>query len=172
MSVVVYSDKTGVGGSSILVATLVQEATEAAFGGSASTNTAHTRVLDTLGGDHAAMGLTVASNVFTLANAGTYVIEWSSPALASTYHQSYLYSNTATAIVKEGSSEYSASTTLVHTRSVGQVVVTQTGSVAYTLRHHTVAARATDGLGTPTANTTNNPALINIYAQVKITKLR
>jgi len=104
--------------------------------------------------------VTLASNAFTLV-AGTYVIEWSTPAYNVTQHQSRLWNSTDSLILESGTAEFSGTT---QNRSLGVAKFTIAASKALKIQHRCDSTRATDGFGAPA----NYNGMAEIYTIVKI----
>jgi len=138
-------------------------------GGSSSTNTVHTRDLNTLTGDTNFISL--STNQFTL-QAGKYEIEAIAPAYRSDAHQLFLYNVTDSTYDIDGKSMYTnnAQATSVDSALNGQIIISS--SKTYEIRHWVTTAKASNGLGVSSAGGTNNPASNNVYTQVKITKVK
>jgi len=139
-------------------------------GGSASADTVHTRDLTVTEGDFTKFG-SLSSNQFTL-SPGKYFIEARAPAYITERHQIFLYDVTNTSYVKDGESAYSGSVAdgIVATHAEMQHSLSITATTAYEIRHYTISARATDGLGID-ADGSSNPNTYNYFTTVKITKL-
>ena len=139
-------------------------------GGSASADTVHTRDLTVTEGDFTKFG-SLSSNQFTL-SPGKYFIEARAPAYITERHQIFLYDVTNTSYVKDGESAYSGSAAdgIVATHAEMQHSLSITATTAYEIRHYTISARATDGLGID-ADGSSNPNTYNYFTTVKITKL-
>jgi hypothetical protein len=106
----------------------------------------------------------LSSDQFTL-GAGTWLIEWSAPALGTDGHQSFLYNVTATAEVRRGTSEFSDNAQFIQTRSRGAAVVVLTASAAFEIRHRCGVTQATNGLGAKANFSTE------VFTRVEITKV-
>ena len=134
-------------------------------GGSAlAANTWHTRTLTNIQGSS---WLTLSSNQFTLAGAGTYLINFRSPGFQIGQFRSGLYDITNSEFVTYGSSNYANEGGYeTNFYSEGSHIATQTGNVTYEIRiiHHIGPAtnhsygQAT-GLGVP-----------EIYTSVEVIK--
>jgi len=115
--------------------------------------------------------VSISSNQFTLANAGTYTIYWRSPALMVEYHISRLYDVTNTTAYP-GSSEYSYQDGAT-THSVGEERLTISGSTVFEIQHYCNStqsgewARGTksgyNGSGGSGANCTNIYTIVEIW---------
>ena len=110
--------------------------------------------------------VSISSNQFTL-NAGTYIIEFSSPAYKTDRMFTELYDVTNSTSVGQGVSLYGSSSNNIGLDSKGYARLTLTASTTYKIRTFTGVARASNGLGVSHDVSGSN----NIYTQVKITKL-
>ena len=108
--------------------------------------------------------VSISSNAFTIASAGTYIIEWSAPAFASNQHVSRLRNVAGT--VQEGTCEYSHQDSYSQTRSTGSARVTQTGSETYKIMHRVASSKSTNGFGVAC----NSHGNYDVYTWVKIYK--
>lgn len=152
--------------------TLIKDVKTSGTGGGTSTNgTMHTRDLNTITGDYTAMGISLSTNQFTMATAGTYLVEWSAPAMKAADHQTQLYDVTNTAVEAPGGNAYCLTTYFYQTNSVGSAEVTITTSRTFELKHFFGQGLATTGMGQFTASVAGNTNTQEIYAQVKITKV-
>ena len=88
--------------------------------------------------------VTLSSNDFTLASAGTYIIEWSAPASSVNQHVSRLR-ETTDGTIREGTCQYAQAGG--SDRSSGHARVTQTGSKTYRIEHRCANTQSTNGLG-------------------------
>lgn len=149
----------------------VQDVKSGADGGTSATTSVQTRDLNNIQGDNSLMGITVASNKIKFSENGRFLIEWSAPAVKSQYHQTHLYNETASALEVEGSSEYSRELDFYPTRSFGVAVVAIVGITEFSIKHYTAVGLASSGLGIGTSSQLNNTATLDVYTQVKITKL-
>lgn len=109
--------------------------------------------------------VTIASNQFTL-GAGTYLIQWSAPALVVERHQTRLWDVTGATNLAQGSGEYADPTGGVQNRSMGFDIVTLTANNTFEIQHRCSTTRNTNGLGTSV-----NLGDDEIYAMVTIFKL-
>jgi len=110
--------------------------------------------------------VSISSNQFTL-NAGTYIIEFSSPSFKPNRMFTELYDVTNTASVGQGMTRYGVNTYNGEVVSTGYARVTPTASTIYKIRTYCQNAQSNNGLGVSHDVSGNN----NIYTQVKITKL-
>tara|TARA_R110000803_G_scaffold187128_3_gene249498 strand:- start:3872 stop:6487 length:2616 start_codon:yes stop_codon:yes gene_type:complete len=147
-------------------------------GGSSSATAMHTRVLNTLSGDIAAVGITLTNgtagidgtnNEFTLP-VGTFELEWTTPALNPTYNQSQLYNQTDAEITKLGKGIYCVVGTVIEVVSEGHHIITLTKPTAFRIFQYIASARAADGLGAISHTQSNNSATYSIYSTCKITR--
>ena len=128
-------------------------------GGSWVTRTLNTENFDTDG------IVSLSGNVFTL-GAGTYLIEWSAPAYAVGNHQTRLYDNTNSTVIKYGTSEYNVTSPGIQTRSFGTIEITISSSTGYKIEHQASFTSSTYGLGAGSGF-----GNVEVFTQVKITKL-
>jgi hypothetical protein len=110
--------------------------------------------------------VTIASNQFTL-QAGTYLVEWSAPAYKVSRHFSRLQNITDSTKEAEGTSEYTADSDNVVTRSTGSCIVTITSAKDFQIQHRSSVTRVTNGLGINSAISGQN----SVYTLVKIHKI-
>lgn len=110
--------------------------------------------------------VSISSNQFAL-TAGTYIIEFSSPAFNTNRMFTELYDVTNSASIGQGMSIYADAPNNNHGVSIGYARVAPTVNTTYKIRTYCQAAKTTNGLGVKSNVSTNN----NIYTQVKITKL-
>jgi hypothetical protein len=145
--------------------------TDSSDGGSASSNTNHTRTLNVLEGDTGFLSL--SSNQITI-QPGTYYIEATASAYRVNNHQAMLYNVTDSAVEIAGSPSRSTSTGTDGVQSTsfirGKLVLTQ--SKAFELRHWTQTAKSSNGFGLRATDGTNNPATENVWVFVAITKTK
>ena len=131
-------------------AIIADQKSDTTAGGTFTTGAWRTRDLQTEIADPDGI-VSIATNQFTLA-AGSYLIEWSAPALNVSKHQSRLYDVTGTAVVEIGSSEFTPSPVIhsggnVQNRSFGSARVSPSGSNAYKIEHNCSITIATIGFG-------------------------
>ena len=148
----------------------VKDYKAASDGGSATADTVHTRDLNTTEGDFTKFG-SLSSNQFTL-EPGTYILTANAPSYVVERHQLFLYDVTGTSYISEGRSCFSGSPAdgIVATHAEVQHKWSITSSTAYEIRHYTINARATDGLGID-ADGASNPNTNNLYTTVYIKKI-
>ena len=154
-------------GNPISVAVICDEKSYNTTGGSVSATTWTTRDLNTVISDPDSI-VSISSNQFTI-GAGTYLVEWSTPAYVVADMKSILYDITGSAVAHVGTSEYGGDSSSSSTgKSIGSVIITPSSSNAYEIRLYAQWAKPGNGLGT-TAGTPNN---VSIYTVVKIFKLK
>ena len=152
-----------------------------ADGGASTVNGFHTRELNTASGDIAAVGITLTNgttgiggtnNEVTLTYAGRYKITWVCPGNITDWHQSQLYNQTTSSIIKEGRSAYNTpTTTTVTTDSTGEWVGELPAGTALRLKHFITSAHAS-GLGASSySKHANNTNTYDIYSTMEITRL-
>lgn len=145
-----------------LVAYVKDEKTSGTNGGSGTASTWNTRDLNTLTGDTSF--ISVSSNQITL-DAGTYDISWSAPSFQTTNNQTRLQNITDTSTTIVGSTERSASTDSMITRSMGMGRFTIAGSKAFEIQHN---------IGTTSGANTFGPAAsftTEVYTMVRVEKV-
>ena len=120
-----------------------------------------TRDLNTIEDDPDSI-VTLSSNQFTL-GAGTYLIEWSAPAIYVGRHQTRLYDVTGTTGLGLGSCEYSDLGSGSTDRSMGFDVVTLTANNIFEIQHHCSTTRTTNGLGNYGNFTDEKYAMVTIF---------
>jgi len=123
-----------------------------------------TRLLNTEVADPDSI-VSISSNQFTL-QAGTYLLKWSAPARNVSHNQTRVYNITDSAVVRYGSSEYSA-TADAQTRSTGSARVTIGGAKAFELQHYCRSTSAHHGFGCA-ANSdgaTEHYSIVEIYKE-------
>jgi len=138
------------GGLFASYAIIADQKSDTTAGGTFTTGAWRTRDLQTEIADSDGI-VSIATNQFTLA-AGSYLIEWSAPALNVSKHQSRLYDVTGTAVVEIGSSEFTPAPVIhsggnVQNRSFGSARVSPSGSNAYRIEHNCSVTVATIGFG-------------------------
>lgn len=90
--------------------------------------------------------VSISSNQFTLANPGTYRIDWTAPAYEVDLNQSFLYDITGAAELTRGSSDRAGATNFL-SHSTGSFIHTITASNTYEIRHRCATTVAGDGFG-------------------------
>jgi hypothetical protein len=115
-------------------------------GGTFNSGADRTRTLNTLVRNASSLA-SLSSNQFTLP-AGTYYIEWTTPALQVNGHQSFLYNATDASTVARSQTAYANSDgSWGVTDAMGCAVVTIASSKAFEIRHRCATSRATYGFG-------------------------
>ena len=109
--------------------------------------------------------VTVSSNEFTLASAGSYVIQWFAPCYKVDHNVSRLREVTD-GTIREGTNAFAHSATSIQTHSEGMARVTQTGSKTYRIEHKCSNTQDGNGFGTNSNNTAN----YDTYTMVTIWK--
>ena len=146
------------------VALLAEEQPNNTVGGTFTSGSWVTRTLNTEVSDTDGI-VSLSSNVFTL-GAGTYLIEWSAPAYQVGNHQTRLYDNTNSTVIKYGTDEHASASAGVGTRSFGAMEITISTSTGYKIEHRCATTSTTYGLGT-----NSSFGNVEVYTQVKIIKL-
>jgi hypothetical protein len=113
-------------------------------GGTFTSGAWRTRALNATVFNTDTTNITLGTDQFTLL-AGSYSIEWDAPALGVSAHQTRLYDVTGTALVQNGTSEYTNLT--VTNSSVGSARVTPSGSNVYRIDHWGAATQSGNGFG-------------------------
>lgn len=142
----------------------VQENEASGVAGGSSVAGTQTRVLNTVVANTIA-GASLSANQITLP-AGTYMVQASAPACQVGTHQISLYSVSSGTTQLLGTSEDSAASTIVTTRSFISGVLTLTGTTVVRINHYTPTAYSGTGLGRAASS-----GLGEVYTQVLITKL-
>lgn len=132
-------------------------------GGAFTSGSFVTRVLNTVV-RNVLTGASLASNQFTL-QAGTYLIQWSSPGYAVNAHQTRLFNVTDSSVVETGTSAFTTAASDVMTESRGWAVVTLTSTKAFRIEHKCQTTAATNGLGIAT-----NLGAKEVYSWVNVWK--
>ena len=123
-------------------------------GGSATSGDWRTRDLNTEISDADGI-VSISSNQFTL-DAGTYLIEWDSPAYSCMAHQSRLYNVTTSSNLQHGKAAYSNSNNgNVQSDSHGFFRITITGSTVFEIQHRVYDTNNTYGFGVGTSGGMN-----------------
>ena len=94
--------------------------------------------------------VTLSSNEFTLASAGSYVIQWFAPCYKVDNNVSRLREVTD-GTIREGTNSFAHSATQIQVHSEGMARVTQTGSKTYRIEHKSAATKADNGFGVASA---------------------
>ena len=140
-----------------------QKATNAA-GGSTSTGTFNVRDINTEFADADGI-VSISSNQFTLA-AGSYLIEWSCPAMRCGRHQSRLYDITGSASVQVGKSTTSdTGADGDQNDSNGAVRITISANNIYEIQHQCSTTEPTSGLGNASDFGTEIFTLVKIFKE-------
>ena len=109
--------------------------------------------------------VSISSNQFTLA-AGSYLIEWSCPAMRCGRHQSRLYDITASASIQSGKSTTSdTGADGDQNDSDGAVRITISANNIYEIQHQCSTTEATIGLGNATDFGTEIYTLVKIFKE-------
>ncbi len=147
------------------IAFLSDVKTNTTAGGSSTSTTTHTRVLNTIVDPHSIV-TSLTSNQFTLP-AGTYYINASAPAYTSNPHKVRIRNITDSTTALVGTSEQDSSSINAQTRSQVEGILTISASKTFELQHYISVGFATSGLGSPTSS-----GDVEVYATVKIQKLQ
>tara|TARA_R110000868_G_C10486010_1_gene729732 strand:- start:1 stop:504 length:504 start_codon:yes stop_codon:yes gene_type:complete len=110
--------------------------------------------------------VTISSSQFTL-QAGTYLIEWSTPAYKIDRHFSRLQNITDSTTDAEGTTEYGITTAMVQSISLGAAVVTVATAKVFEIQHQCTATKAVNGFGI----SSNTSGVNSVYTLVKIHKI-
>jgi len=163
-SVKAYVDANAGGGGYLHVR---DEKSAGTDGGTSSSTTEHTRVLNTVS-TNTITGASLATNQITLPT-GTYRIKSSAPAVsgaASNKHKALLYNVTDSAVEITGTSENISATSngIEQSRSFVNGQFTIAEEKVFELRHYITSGKSgTDGLGMST-----NAGYTEVYAEVEI----
>ena len=106
--------------------------------------------------------VTLASNQFTL-GAGTYLIQWSAPALKVNENQTRLWDVTGSTDLAKGTSEYTASVDTVQIRSFGFDIVTLTASNTFEIQHRCQTSQASNGFGVQASFAAEKYTMVTIF---------
>ena len=109
--------------------------------------------------------VTIASNQFTL-QAGTYLVEWSAPAIQVNRHRSRLQNITDSTTEAEGTSEYTTSSNTITNKSIGACIVTIVSAKAFEVQHYCDTTNS-NGFGINSNLSSQN----SVYTLVKIHKI-
>jgi hypothetical protein len=132
-------------------------------GGTATSGSFFTRTLNTLVRNQGTLA-SLATNQFTLP-AGSYYIQWSSPAWAVNAFQTILYNATAAAGIAAGTSEFATSVGGGgYNHSRGSVTVTVAATTAFEIQMRVESTFATSGQGRAASFSTE------VYTRVEITR--
>ncbi len=149
---------------------VVEEFATNTAGGSAVATTQNIRALNTLIENSITGASFNAGSYQVTLPAGEYIFEYHAPAYRTNGHFALIYqvSPAPAAILGSGTNAYSASTDATVTTSSGTTVVTLTASsTVIELRHYTVTAQATSGLGLAV----NLASRLERYSSLKIWKI-
>lgn len=143
----------------------VNESTASA-GGTSTSDTVHTRTLDTSSGDTSIGAL--ASNALTV-GPGTYDYEIGAPYVAGDSAQVSLHDGSS--YIEWGGDINSPAANVEQKWCVHKGRVTITASTTYELRHYIETGRATDGLGVDVEAAGTSPSTLNRFAYIIFTKV-
>ncbi len=129
----------------VSVARITDSKTKGTHAGTFTSGAWRTRDLNTIEDDPDSI-VTLSSNQFTL-GAGTYLIQWSAPAIYVGRHQSQLYDVTGATDLAKGSSEYNDISSGSTTKSMGFDIVTLTANNTFEIQHQCSTTRTSNGLG-------------------------
>lgn len=164
MPAIGYAGVSGAAGARVQVARLSDTKAQNTAGGTATTGSWFTRVLNTEDFDPNSI-VSLAANEFTLA-AGEYLIRWSAPALRVGAYQTRLYNVTGAAVILYGSTEFSSSgAEYAATRSHGVARINISAATAYRIEQYVNTTQVTNGLGAA-GNIANE-----VYTLVEIERL-
>jgi len=145
----------------ISVARITDSKASGTSGGTFTSGAWRTRDLNTIEDDPDSI-VTLASNQFTL-GAGTYLIQWSAPAIKAGSHKTQLWDVTGSTDLAKGTSEYTASADSIQTHSFGFDIVTLTASNTFEIQHRTAITHATNGFGVPSSMAAEKYAMVTIF---------
>ena len=145
----------------ISVARITDSKAQGTDGGAFTNGAWRTRDLNSIEEDPDSI-VTLSSNQFTL-GAGTYLIQWSAPSFKVEFNQSRLYNITGSNVSALGTSEYSANTNDVQTRSFGFDIVTLTASNAFEIQHQCHTSVPTNGLGVRGNHAAEKYTMVTIF---------
>lgn len=146
---------------SVSVARITDSKASGTSGGTFTSGAWRTRDLNTIEDDPDSI-VTLASNQFTL-GAGTYLIQWSAPAIKAGSHKTQLWDVTGSTDLAKGTSEYTASADSIQTHSFGFDIVTLTASNTFEIQHRTAITHATNGFGVPSSMAAEKYAMVTIF---------
>jgi len=135
------------------------------YGGGFTSGAWRTRDLNTELDDPSNI-VTIASNQFTL-QAGTYLVEWSTPAYKVDRHSSRLQNITDSTTEELGTTEFTNDADGAITRSIGASVLTLTGAKAFEIQHYAQRTFASYGFGLNSSISNIN----SVFTLVKIHKI-
>ena len=145
----------------ISVARITDSKASGTSGGTFTSGAWRTRDLNTIEDDPDSI-VTLASNQFTL-GAGTYLIQWSAPAIKAGSHKTQLWDVTGSTDLAKGTSEYTASADSIQTQSFGFDIVTLAASNTFEIQHRTAITHATNGFGVPSSMAAEKYAMVTIF---------
>lgn len=157
------------GASGMLSCLIHDEKTSGTNAGSTTANTMHIRDLNTLYGDHAAMGITVTSNRVKFATAGTFRLTWTCKANRVGYTQTVLYDYTNSVVEINGLGGLTQSSSFVDSLSTGHAIITITTAREFEIQHY-AGRTETNGLGTTVVGT-GNIATNEVYVTLAIDQM-
>ena len=129
--------------------------------------------LNTLFGDIAGVDCSISGSIITLNDAGQYDIEWSVGNFAVDGHQSQLFDDSNSIILRAGTSGRSDATTgdPDTSESTGRHSLTTTSSgKQISLKAWHSVSNATNAYGPQSDNGSNNTSSVSVYAWMKITR--
>ena len=109
--------------------------------------------------------VTLSSNEFTLASAGSYVIQWYAPCYKADNNVSRLREVTD-GTIRDGTNAFAHSGTSIQTHSEGMARVTQKGATTYRIEHRCTNTQSSNGFGVASAAVAN----YDTFTMVKIWK--
>jgi hypothetical protein len=139
-----------------------RQASGVAGGGSTAATITQTRVLNTVENNNVP-GASLAANTVTLA-AGTYKFRGRAPATQQSAHKAFLYNSTDGTYVGIGSNAATAGTAITDSLFSGQFTIA--ASKNFTVRHWTVSAIASTGLGVPVSS-----GQLEVYTELEFERL-
>lgn len=138
-------------------------------GGTSTSNTVHTRDLNTVSGDTEIVSL--SANQFTL-QTGKYSIEITAPHFRTSRQQVFLFNVTDSTYDLDGTSVHHGSGDGVLLVSVVEGEIEITSAKVYEVRHWVNIGQVTNGFGVAVDNDASNPQSNEVYTTVKITKVK
>ena len=145
----------------ISVARITDSKASGTSGGTFTSGAWRTRDLNTIEDDPDSI-VTLASNQFTL-GAGTYLIQWSAPAIKAGSHKTQLWDVTGSTDLAKGTSEYTASADSIQTHSFGFDIVTLTASNTFEIQHRCFSSTTSNGLGVVGNFAAEKYAMVTIF---------
>jgi len=143
------------------VARITDSKTSGTSGGTFTSGAWRTRDLNSIEDDPDSI-VTLSSNQFTL-GAGTYLIQWSAPAIKTGSHKTQLWDVTGSNDLAKGTSEYSASADSIQTHSFGFDIVTLAASNTFEIQHQASITHTTNGFGVPSSMAAEKYAMVTIF---------